>query len=79
MKEVFFLSILRNIFPSITLTQNQGPWQSGTLPLLSFLKYSMNFKYNEMHSEGEVFWFFYALPAIYYVKEISAKKYWCCS
>lgn len=78
----FFLSVSKNIFPSVPLTQDlTGTLAECYFALALTLKYSMNFKSNEMHWEGGgCLFFFDALPAIYYVKEISAKKkYWCCS
>lgn len=77
----FFSFCIKNIFPSVTLTRNlTGTLAESYFALALTLKYSMNFKLNEMHWEvGGFFFFFHALPSIYYVKEISAKKSWCCS
>lgn len=78
---IFFSFWIKNIFPSVTLTRNlTGTLAESYFALALTLKYSMNFKLNEMHWEVGVFFFFvHAFPSIYYVKEISAKKSWCCS
>lgn len=51
-KDFFFLSVSKNIFPSVTLTRNRtGTLAENDFALALTLKYSMNFKLNEMHWE----------------------------
>lgn len=60
----FFLSVSKNIFPSVTLNLNlTGTLAESYFALALTLKYSMNFKLNEMHWEVGgffFFWFFHA-------------------
>lgn len=60
---LFFLSVSKNIFPSVPLTQNlTGTLAECYFALALTLKYSMNFKSNEMHWEGGGFLVFLCSP-----------------
>lgn len=72
---LFFLSVSKNIFPSVPLTQNlTGTLAECYFALALTLKYSMNFKSNEMHWERGGFLVFLCSPCYLLCERDKRKK-----